>query len=253
MNKRLLQIFTFFILATPCLHAGFGSFISSILPDKMRASAEIRSHADIAVNHLKIQRPVFIINKTLEIDTLGATENNLLYSIIYIDNDQIKNISEYAQLHTAYHEMGHVAYDHCRTENALKSTTLNGYFFNLLISSYAIINRHRLTSSSKHKLFTVAASSLLGSVCAYANLPNYSAEETIDRIRERELQAEKVAFELTVKTHGTANLEKRLEYLKKLEATFAHNHRDRGDEYPTIAQETTLLQEVLQSSRDTSQ
>jgi len=239
------------MLAAPCAHAGIGSFISSILPAKMRASDEIRSHVDTAVNHLKIKRPVFILNTPLEDGTGAETENHLLYSVVRFNKNQMAEFSEYARLHAAYHEMGHVAHDHARRENVLKTTTSNACFLALYIPPYAIFNRHRLTSSNKHKLLAVSALSLL-TVCAYANIPDRSAEEKLTLVREWELQAEKVAFELMAKTHGTADLEKRLSYLKKIEEKFDSNYRDRGDEYPTIAQETALIRQVMAINSTTS-
>ena len=221
MKQQIISIIASFMLATPCLHAGIDSWISSILPKSMRASEETRKHVS-ATNLLSIKRPVIVINKTLDEDELATTQNNLLYSLIYIDEKQNITKEKHERAHTAYHEVGHIAHNHARDLNALKTYTGNAYLTSIGLASYALIYRRRLPVSHKHKLGVFSGLSLLSAAYAYLKIPCRSEEEQRAVCREPELQAEKTAFALIKSTHGNAPLEEKLSSRKELAAFLRH-------------------------------
>lgn len=130
----------------PCLQAGAGyifhthptpsasmpldAFVSSMLPDGVRASKEYRDKLYAFKKAMGIKTPVLIKNEKLEGMAHASTQNiglpYLRYSIIRLDEDKFQHTRSTFNTHALAHEMGHVKNNHFGVDNALlalKTTT----------------------------------------------------------------------------------------------------------------------------------
>jgi hypothetical protein len=241
MNQKFISLIAAcLMLAAPCLNAGLDSWISSILPEKWRAPEETRKHIYAAQKILDIKYPIFVMRTALEEDTLAHTENNASHSIIRINKHRNDDI-----MHSMYHEMGHVFYDHARKDNAIKTQVSTGFFMTAFALSYGIVRTHHHSLPQKYTILAASAASLASSIYACSKIPTYTPEEKIAIDRERELQAEEIAFQLTQRTHGNAPLKKRLSQLNELALREGNEYQRRGPEYPTAGEEIALIQKTL--------
>ena len=231
-------ILTAFLLAAPCLNAGIDSWISSILPEKMRACESMRSSIYTATNHLKIKKPVFVMHESLEEKTLAQAENYLPFSIIKVDNDAIARQSDEIKRNTGYHEVGHVLHNHRAIDNTLAQISTPSYVLAMLTP---FMYRYALTPLRRSALLATSAISLLGAIIAHNHVPDYK-ESTV---RKHELQADAVAFSLTAALHGSAPLEDTLAFNEQVAAINGLDFRNRSEVHPTVGEEIVMIRATL--------
>lgn len=241
MKQILLPILTVLILAPSGLHAGLDSWISSILPEKMRASETVRSSIYAATNRLKIKKPVLVMHESLEKGTLAEAENYLPFSIIKVSNETLANHTIETQNKTGYHETGHVLHNHYMVDNTLEAISTPSYIFATLTSWYGIIRRSSLTPFRKHGLLATSTASLLASFLAH----NHTPDHTVATIRRYELEADTVAFSLINELDGPAQLENELALNEKLAQSEGWDYRARSNQHPTIDEESALIRAAL--------
>ena len=240
MKNKTIFI-TAILIAMPSLNAGLDSWISSILPERMRASEQARKHIYTATNHLKIKRPVLVMHESLEENTLAEAENYLPFSIIKVDNDAIARQSDTDQKYIGYHEVGHVVHNHAIIDSTAKQIAMPSYILGTVTAWQSVLGRHFLTPSRRSALLVTSAISWLCNILAERHVPDYSASTS----RKYELEADTTAFSLTAALDGNAPLEKRLAFLNKIAQTKGLDYRDRSEVHPTAGEEIALIRAVL--------
>ncbi len=243
MKKQIISIKSLlaFLLAAPCLNAGLDSWISSILPERMRASESMRSSIYTATKHLKMKKPVFVMHASLEENTLAEAENYLPFSIIKVDNDAIARQSDTDQKYVGYHEVGHVVHNHAIIDSTAKQIAMPSYILGAVTACQGVLGRHSLTPSRRSALLVTSAISWICNILAERHVPDYSAPTS----RKYELEADTTAFSLTAALDGNAPLEKRLAFLNKIAETKGLDYRDRSEAHPTAGEEIALIHAAL--------
>lgn len=243
--KKILSLFiTAQLILTPSyLQAGLDSWISSVLPQSMRASQHVRDECYKAKKIMGIKRPVVITKNDLGETTLGSTCNNGPFSHVKIDEKKDGHQSDsHELLHTIYHEMGHVKHNH-------SAEILAPYTYNALAGAalfvYAVITKSKLAQAG-----VVLSSFLAG---RGIDAPLYSKEEN----QQHELEADAAAAQAMAQAGHCELLEQKLKeskivkkYLFKIDGidesiqqelkNESGNYRTRGELYPTLDQEIDM-------------
>lgn len=234
-------IATYLIFTTPCLHAGLDSWISSILPEKMRASETMRSSIYAAKDHLKIKKPVLVMHESLDEDTLAHADNYLPFSIIKVNNNALADQGIERQKRTGYHEAGHVLHNHWMVDNTIQAISTPSYISAMLTSWYGFMRRGSLTPLRKHAILATSAASWATAFLTQNHIPDY----TTSTLRKRELEADAVAFSLMGKLDGPAHLENTLAWNDNVADLMGLDFRIRTDVHPTIGEESAMIRAVL--------
>jgi hypothetical protein len=238
LKKLLLPILA---IATSGLHAGLDSWISSIVPEKMRASEAMRSSIYKATDHLKIKKPVIVMHETLEHPTLAKAENNLFFSVIKVDNDAIARQTDARQKYVAYHECGHVLHNHLRTDRTAEQISTPAYILGALTSWYGLVQRNRLAPLHKYGLLATSSLSFLGSFIA----DNHTPDDTDQTFQRYEREADAVAYSVTAALDGKAPLEEELATNQAIAPSVGLHFRNRTERHPTIGEEIEMIKTAL--------
>lgn len=140
MNRVIAIIATLVAFTVSSLNAGAGysfhfdlpkiasipldAYVSSMLPDNVRASQEYRDELYKFKKVMGIKTPILVKSEKLEGMAIASAENvglpYLRYSIIRLDKDKFKQSSSAFNIETLAHEMGHVKNNHFGLHNALR-------------------------------------------------------------------------------------------------------------------------------------
>jgi hypothetical protein len=273
MKKLLLPILSL-MLAAPCLNAGLDSWISSILPEKIRAPKEYRDEFYKLKEVDDIPCPTFLIKEPVEHNkrALAGTRNYFFYSLVRMNEGlfakETARNRTYDNIQTIAHELnGHVKNRDHRTQWSLASLqgSLN-IFGNIALGSAAALSIFSRTKRQFAPLtliagFTTKFATIEGSKKiddALDALEPQSDEEALAQQRKRELAADTAGVIAMAKCGYCKALQElqgdnvwMMEELDKQGKTIEEiqNFRPSGQTNPTLKERYLFTQDALSQCR----